>query len=126
MSRPPKASELDFEIEFCESILRQGSEYPEVMEMLAGYYTRAGRVDDGLALDQKLVALEPDNATAVYNLACSLALKDRKIEAVERLREAISKGYDDFKWLMKDGDLRSLHAFPPFQALLAEFQIPQQ
>lgn len=119
-----KQSDFSFEIDFCESILKQQQDYPEVLELLAGYYTRAGRIDDGLALDHKLVALQPENPTAHYNLACSLVLKDRKADAVSELRVAIGKGYDDFTWMMKDPDLKGLHAFPPFQSLLEEFQIP--
>jgi hypothetical protein len=125
MTRKAKPSDFKFEIAFCESILHQGAEDAVVIEMLAGYYTRAGRIDDGLALDQKLVGLQPDNATAHYNLACSLALKDRKLEAVDRLRTAIGKGYEDFAWMLKDPDLKGLHAFPPFQNLVNEFQLRQ-
>lgn len=126
MTRKPQQTDFTFEISFCESILRQNQEFPEVMELLAGFYTRAGRIDDGLALDQKLVGSQPENPTAHYNLACSLALKERRAEAVNRLRIAIGKGYDDFKWMLKDPDLKGLHAFPPFRALLEEFQIPLQ
>lgn len=125
MIRDAEGNDLSFEIDFLETILAEPGEYPDVIEMLAGYYTRVGRIDDGLALDQKLVALQPENSTALYNLACSLALKARKAEAVEALREAIQNGYDDFSWMLRDPDLRGLQAFPPFQALLAEFQIPE-
>jgi|TARA_B110000438_G_scaffold293046_1_gene332285 tetratricopeptide (TPR) repeat protein len=125
MIRDAEGKDLTFEIEFLECILREPGEHLDVLEMLAGYYTRVGRIDDGLALDQKLVVLQPDNATALYNLACSLALKERKAEAVARLREAIENGYDDFSWMLRDPDLNGLQPFPPFQALLTEFQIPE-
>ena len=123
MSRKKKDTDLRFEISFCESILRQERDFEEVIELLAGFYTRVGRIDDGLALDQKLIGLQPDNPTAHYNFACSLALKERKPEAVDRLRIAIGKGYDDFNWLVKDPDLKGLKAYPPFEELLDEFQI---
>ena len=45
--------------------------------MLGGLYTKQGRIADGLKMDRKLVRLRPDNATAHYNLACSLALSRR-------------------------------------------------
>lgn len=125
MTRKLKNTDLRFEIEFCESILNHDQDFLEVMELLAGLYTRAGRFDDGLALDQKLIVLEPENPTAHYNFACSLALKERKPEAVARLRIAIEKGYDDFTWMLKDPDLKGLRDFPGFQSLLDEFQIPK-
>lgn len=121
--RRPKKTDLSFEIDFCESVLRRDADNIEVIGMLAGFYTRVGRVDDGLALDHKLVALEPENPTSHYNLACSLALKDRKSEAIDALRDALERGYDDLDWMMKDGDLKALHTYPPFQELLREFEI---
>lgn len=121
--RRPEKSDLSFEIAFCESILKRDPESLEVIEMLAGLYTRVGRIDDGLALDLRLVALDPANATSHYNLACSYALKERPGEAVDSLREALKRGYDDFHWLLKDSDLKSLHRYPPFLELLKEFAV---
>lgn len=120
---PVDKADLSFEIAFCEGILRHDAENSDVLGMLAGYYTRIGRIDDGLALDQKLVGLDPDNPTSHYNLACSYALKARRLEAVEALREALRRGYQDFDWMLKDSDLKSLHSYPPFRDLLREFQI---
>ncbi|KAF0096230.1 MAG: hypothetical protein E1N59_197 [Puniceicoccaceae bacterium 5H] len=117
------AENWHFEITFCESVLRQQPLDADVMEMLAGYYTKAGRIDDGLELDHRLVELCPDNATHHYNLACSLALKGRKDDAVERLRLALQKGYSDYEWMLRDEDLQTLQGFPPFVNLLAEFEI---
>ncbi len=124
MQRGKKKQDFTFEIAFCEGILREDPQNSDVIELLAGYYTRTGRIDDGLALDQKLVRLQPGNATAHYNLACSLALKERKAEAVELLRAAVLKGYTDFQWMLEDPDLKSLYDFPAFASLLSEFEIP--
>ena len=112
-----------FDIAFLEAIqLREPAE-TRVLEMLAGLYTRAGRIDDGLALDRQLVSLEPDNATHHYNLACSLALKHRADEALATLEEAIRLGYEDFKWMREDPDLTVLRSHPGFVNLLAEKEI---
>ena len=116
------SKDLQFEIEFCQSILSRDANNLPVMEMLANYFTQAGRIDEGLLLDQKIVKLDPTNSTGHYNLACSLALKHRQFEAIESLREALEKGYDDFDWLMKDPDLKNLHDNPAFSALISEFQ----
>ena len=114
--------DFQFEIDFCNSLLRREPRNIGVMEMLANYYTRAGLIDEGLDLDQKIVELSPENAISHYNLACSLALKHRKREAICTLRTALEKGYDDFKWLLDDPDLRSLHEDPSFSALISEFR----
>ncbi len=109
-----------FEIAFCESIVRREPDFVEALSMLANLYTDAGRVREGLELDQHIVELHPDNPISHYNLACSLALSDRNHEALEALKEAVKNGYQDLKWMMEDKDLQSLHSLPEFQALLAE------
>jgi hypothetical protein len=112
----------EFEIEFCRSILKRDRENLPVMEMLAGYLTRSGRIDEGLELDRRIVEMDPDNAISHYNLACSLALKRRVADAIASLRVALEQGYKDFEWLMKDPDLAGLHKHPAFSALVSEFQ----
>ena len=52
---------LNFEIEFCQSVLSRDPENLSVMEMLANYFSQAGRIDEGLVLDQKIVSIDPDN-----------------------------------------------------------------
>ena len=92
------------------------------MEMLAGYYTKSGRIDEGLALDRNIVQMKPDCALSHYNLACSLALKHRNREALEALRSAFEQGYDDITWLLSDQDLQGLQDDPAFSALISEYQ----
>jgi len=115
-------TDLQFEIEFCQSILARDTSNLTVMEMLAGFLTKVGRIDEGLELDQKIVVMDPDNAISHYNLACSLALKRRLVESIAALRGALERGYNDFDWLMKDPDLTGLHEIPAFSALISEFQ----
>lgn len=112
------AHDPDFEMRFFESVLRRDSNYANVVEILAGLYTRHGRIADGLKMDRKLVKLQPDNATAHYNLACSLALAKRKSDALRELRQAVQLGYRDFDWMKQDPDLEALKHHPEFQALL--------
>lgn len=111
-----------FEISFCESILKQDPDDLPTLEWLAERLTRAGRFEEGLALDRRIVHANPDNAVSHYNLACSLALTHRPREAIDVLRTAMEKGYREFGWLMEDPDLLSLHDLPEFSALIAEFQ----
>ena len=118
MSRQ-KSHDPEFEIQFFESVLRRDGNYVAVVEILGGLYTRMGRISDGLKMDRKLVKLQPKNATAHYNLACSLALSKRKTDALRELREAVQLGYRDFDWMLQDPDLEPLKQHPEFQALLA-------
>ncbi|HZZ59519.1 MAG TPA: hypothetical protein VFE31_16930 [Opitutaceae bacterium] len=107
-----------FEIGFFESVLRRDASYTDVIEILGGLYTQTGRIADGLRMDRRLVRLQPRNATAHYNLACSLALTRQKTAALRSLRQAVELGYRDFEWMAQDPDLESLKRHPQFLALL--------
>jgi tetratricopeptide (TPR) repeat protein len=121
MSRAPK-SDPEFEIAFYESVLRRDASYTDVIELLGGLYTKQGRVSDGLKMDRRLVKLQPDNATAHYNLACSLALVRRKRDALRSLQHAITLGYRDYDWMLQDPDLDELKNHPDFVALLEQLK----
>jgi tetratricopeptide (TPR) repeat protein len=111
-----------FEISFYESILRRDPSYTDVVEILGGLYTKVGRVSDGLKMDRKLVRLLPDNATAHYNLACSLALSKRRTDALRSLKQAVTLGYTDFDWMTQDPDLEDLKDHPEFLKLLDQLK----
>lgn len=117
-----RAADPVFEIGFFERILRRDPTYAEVVEILGGLYTKQGRIADGLKMDRRLVKLQPANATAHYNLACSLALSRRKIAALRTLRQAICLGYADSDWMEHDPDLDALKNHPQFAALLAQLK----
>ena len=109
---------LDFELSFFEGLSKRQPKDFKTLEILAELYTRAGRVSDGLRIDRRLVRLRPDHPTAHYNLACSLALKDRKKEATEALETAIELGYHDLEWIEQDGDFKAMRGYKPFERLL--------
>lgn len=111
-----------FEISFYESVLKRDPTYTDVVELLGGLYTKVGRVSDGLKMDRKLVRLLPKNATAHYNLACSLALSKRRNDALRSLKQAIDLGYDDVDWMTQDPDLDDLKKHPEFLRLLEKLK----
>ena len=117
-----KKEDPTFDIAFYESILRRDPNYTEVVEILGGLYTKVGRVSDGLKMDRKLVRLLPDNATAHYNLACSLALSKRRTDALRSLKQAVNLGYTDFDWMTQDPDLEDLKDHPEFLKLLDQLK----
>jgi hypothetical protein len=117
-----KAHDPEFEMRFFESVLSRDAGYTEVIEILGGLYTKHGRIADGLKMDRKLVKLQPANATAHYNLACSLALSRRNSDALRSLRQAIALGYRDFDWMLQDPDLEELKKHPKFADLLEQLK----
>jgi len=121
MAKPSKP-DPQFEIEFFESVHRRCPSYVDVVGLLGGLYTKAGRIADGLKMDRKLVRLEPHNATAHYNLACSLALCKKRPDALRSLRTALSLGYDDLDWMEQDPDLEILKKDPEFRKMLGQLK----
>lgn len=115
-------SDPQFEIEFFEAVHRRCPSYIDVVGLLGGLYTKAGRIADGLKMDRKLVRLEPANPTAHYNLACSLALCKKRPDALRALRTAVSLGYDDLDWMEQDPDLEILKNDPEFRKLLSQLK----
>ncbi len=112
----------EFEITFFETVLRRNRNYSAVIELLAGLYTKQGRIADGLRMDRKLVKLQPNNPTAHYNLACSLALIKQNGAALRALRQAVELGYRDIDWMQHDPDLDALKRRPEFVALLNQLK----
>jgi tetratricopeptide (TPR) repeat protein len=117
---PPR--DTAFELGFFESVLRNDPQCVEAIEILGGLYTKVGRIADGLRMDRKLVRLQPANATAHYNLACSLALSRRYADALRSLRHAIGLGYRDFEWMSHDPDLQGLMGHPEFGSMVAQLK----
>lgn len=120
MAKPK--TDAAFEMAFFESVLRRAPQYTEVIEILGGLYTKQGRIADGLRMDRRLVRLLPANATAHYNLACSLALMKRRGDALRSLQRAVELGYRDFDWMTQDPDLEDLKEHPEFAALLEQLK----
>jgi hypothetical protein len=114
--------DTNFEIGFFQSVLRHDRQCVEAIEILGGLFTKQGRIAEGLKMDRKLVRLQPGNATAHYNLACSLALSKRNSDALRSLRHAVGLGYRDFEWMAHDPDLQGLKRIPEFGALVAQLK----
>ena len=114
--------EYRFEIEFYQSLAKRNGKDVRVLEVLAQYYTKSGRYTEGLRVDRRIVRHCPENPVAHYNLACSLARRNRKKDAVDSLWDAVEKGYRDTDWMKADEDLESLHDYQPFQKLLRKVE----
>ena len=73
MTRDEKRN-LDVEIGFIEGVVRKDPGFVEALQILGDDYTKRGRFDDGLKVDEQLAELRPQDATVLYNLACSYSL----------------------------------------------------
>lgn len=109
---------LAFLARFFEVELGRRPENLDALAELGHLYTRLGRYLEGLAVDRRLVLALPDDPTAHYNLACSLALTGDADGAFDALGRAVDLGYEDGALLADDPDLAPLRADPRFAALV--------
>ena len=114
--------EVEVKISFLEGLVGRAPEYVEALQILGDLYTRRGRHEDSLEVDQRLSRLEPRNPLVFYNLACSYCLNGEVDSALNALEQALSLGYCDFKWLAKDPDLRTVRKHPQFRAIQAKIR----
>ena len=112
--------DLDIEIGFMEGVVQRDPRFVQALQILGDDYTRRGKLDDGLKIDERLSRLRPRDPMVLYNLACSYALTKRLEEAVAALSRAIDRGYHDFRWLMKDPDLANLRKHSLFKRIRAK------
>ena len=108
---------LDIQIQFMEGVVRRDPRYVEALQLLGDNYTKRGRYSEGLNVDERLAELEPENPLVFYNLACSYSLTDKCDRAADAIEKALSLGYRDFNWMIKDPDLKKLRAHPRYKAI---------
>src|SRR6266436_9023720 len=109
--------DLDVKITFMEGVVRRDVRYVEALQILGDHYTQRGRFEFSLKVDKKLSRLEPRNPLVYYNLACSYSLNSDFDLAASALEKALSLGYNDFKWLARDPDLRQLRKHPLYRTI---------
>jgi hypothetical protein len=115
-------NQVDFELDFFTRLIGTAPEYHEVLRAQASNLTVKGRLQDGLTVDKKLVALRPTDPTAHYNLACRYALLKQPDLALVTLRRAMELGYCDFRYMEEDRDLDSIRKDPRFRQLVREYR----
>ncbi|MGE9289419.1 MAG: hypothetical protein ACQKBT_00425, partial [Puniceicoccales bacterium] len=60
-TKSPPSEDLTFEIEFFENLSRRNPKDVRVLEVLAHYYTKCGKIADGLRVDRRIVRHDPSN-----------------------------------------------------------------
>jgi tetratricopeptide (TPR) repeat protein len=109
--------DLDIKITFMEGIVRRDPKYVEALQILGDHYTQRGQYEFSLKVDKRLSRLEPRNPLVYYNLACSYSLNSDFDLAAAALEKALTLGYNDFKWLARDPDLRQLRKHPLYRTI---------
>jgi len=100
-----------------ENHLREVPEDARARILLGGMYSQEHRIDDAIRETNLAMTLRPNEATVLYNAACTFANLERRAEAIEALRKAWEAGYRDAEWTRRDPDLAGLHDDPEFERL---------
>jgi tetratricopeptide (TPR) repeat protein len=104
-------------IQALESHLREVPEDARARILLGGMYAQEKRAEDAIRETALAMTLRPNEATVLYNAACTFANIERKSDAIDALRKAWEAGFRDADWTRRDPDLTPLHGDPEFERL---------
>ena len=79
---------------------------------------RLGHPKQALERARRALAIDPEDAAVLYNVACVHALAGSGEEALDNLDKAIQNGFGHRDWLENDSELDSIREESRFQALL--------
>jgi serine/threonine protein kinase/Tfp pilus assembly protein PilF len=112
-----KAGVRSRNIRALENHLREVPEDARARILLGGMYAQEDRTDDSIRETNLAMTLRPNEATVLYNAACTFSNLNRRAEALDALRKAWNAGYKDAEWTRRDPDLAPLHGDPEFERL---------
>jgi tetratricopeptide (TPR) repeat protein len=85
--------------------------------LLAGDYASMNRADDAMREANMAMALRPNDALVMYNVACCFCELGKKDEGLSALRKAYDAGFRDSDWTRRDPDLALIHDDPEFERM---------
>ncbi len=66
----------------------------------------------------RALAMEPDESSVLYNVACTYSQLGQTDQAIACLEKALNQGFGHKEWILNDPDLHSLRDDPRFQVLI--------
>ncbi len=100
-----------------ENHLKPVPEDARARVLLAGDYADMDRMEDAVREANLAMALRPNEATVLYNLACVFCKMQKKSEGLDALRKAWNAGFKEADWARRDPDLALIHDDPEFERL---------
>ncbi len=91
---------------------------PRALYMGAAALIELGEREKALDWVRRAEAMEPDDPSVLYNVACDYAMLGMPAEGVAMLTKAIDNGFGHWKWIEHDTTLDRLRSEPGFIALL--------
>ncbi|HEV8658016.1 MAG TPA: protein kinase [Thermoanaerobaculia bacterium] len=104
-------------VQVLEAQLSKVPEDARARVLLAGDYASMNRSDDAMREANMAMALRPNDALVMYNVACTFCGLGRKDEGLSALRKAYDAGFRDADWTRRDPDLALLRDDPEFERM---------
>ena len=106
-------------LQLVEKHIENHPDDPRALYLGAGILARFGEKDKGIEWAKRALAIEPEEATILYNVACVYSLLGYYDEAINCLEKVMEHGIFYKNWAAKDSDLDALRNNPRFHALLS-------
>ena len=85
----------------------------------AGMLARLGEKERSYQWAQRALAIDPEETSILYNVACAYSVLGKTEEAIQCLEKVMEHGTFYKNWAAKDSDLDALRMDPRFQAFLS-------
>ncbi len=79
---------------------------------------QVGRKEEAKLQAAKAIELSPDDPLMLYNAACFYSQMNEKKQAIQSLKDAITAGYGNYEWLIRDTDMDNLRDEPEFKEII--------
>ena len=90
---------------------------PELLLNLTQLLIQTDQLDEAIVYMEHLSRIKPDVPTISYNLACLYARQNEIEPAVSSLKKAIENGYNNWRHLQTDPDLKNIYHTEYYQEL---------
>ncbi len=120
LGRPVEATATEQRaLKLIEKYIDSHPDDPRSLYLGAGILARMGHHDRSFDWASRALAIDSEETSILYNVACVYALLGRTEEALACLGKAMTHGTFFKNWAAKDSDLDSLRTDSRFQALLS-------
>ena len=95
---------------------------PRALYMGGASLARLGEGAKARDWANQALAINSNDATVLYNVACIYSLSGEVDEAVSMLERSVAAGFGHWNWIENDSDFEPLHSNPRYKALLERKQ----
>ena len=120
LGRPAEATATEKRaLQLIEKHTENHPDDPRALYLGAGILARVGEHAKSYDWARRALAIDPEETSILYNVACVYALLGRTEDALACLGKVMEHGTFFKNWAAKDSDLDSLRSDPRFHALLS-------